>query len=464
MYLPFEPISIWYKGDKIYNNYRSTISIAAYDDQARHYYCSRYGWQRQDFDDINWKAVDKAMSMLSRHTRVWASKFSCGFLGIARMLSRREYWLDNKCPRCGNCDETCQHVIQCPAAAHREQMLRRVDDFNMWMQTQHVDPDMVSDIIMITTSWIQCETVDPATIITPAIQHQYHLGWEHFVMGRLSKSLTVHLHEFYTNKTSRRNAQGVTARIIRWLWTDLIRPAWNDRNACVHRNTYADKSMRLLDDTKTEVAELYNNTDRTVLSYMDRQLFDTDLNEIMQRPQHQLDAWIQSVESAVRMASRSATTITDPTQPCLPFAQQPPPRDRQDDAQTTVKKIPTSRNSPHLTPVQLRIARRRYYRDKRLTDEIAVTAPPIVHGPGEAVTQTGDGTTEPDAVVTAQQALMPQRRRKRRRSAAVTRRKESAAASNEQPVRRRPRLSTLHRYWTSDENKRRMLQGSWKPP
>lgn len=190
------------------------MNVAAFYDKARQYYCSRYRWSKQVFDEINWKAVGKAMSMVSISTRVSASKFSCGFVGTARMLSRREYWLDNKCPRCGSCDERYNHVLQCPSSVHREQMICMIDDFDMWLKTRHADPDMISDIIMITTAWIKSEPIDPTNILTPAIRHQHQLGWEHFILGRLCNDIATHLHDFYKNKSSQRNAQSVTAQII----------------------------------------------------------------------------------------------------------------------------------------------------------------------------------------------------------------------------------------------------------
>lgn len=325
------------------------MNTAAFHDRASQYYCSRYGWTKKDFDKINWMAVDKAMKMCSSSTRAWASKFSCGFIGTTKMLSRREYWLDNKCPRCGECDEICIHILQCPSPSHREQMLRKVDDFDMWLKTKHVDPDMVSGIIMVTNAWIKGEQVVLETILTPTIQQQYQIGWDHFILGRLCTDITVHLHDFYKSKSSKWNAQSVTAHIIRWLWTSLTRPAWNDRNAYVHSHSGADKSKRLLENMKIEVRELYDNTDTSIIGYSDRQLFDTDIDELLQRSQKQLIAWIQSVESAIRHASRSATVIADPTQPHLNFA--PPQSIEQPNPTITLaKKYPYPVTRPILPP------------------------------------------------------------------------------------------------------------------
>lgn len=110
------------------------------------YYCGK------NFETINWGAIQRAMSTCSLSTRIWIAKYSCGFVGTAQVLARREYWLENRCPRCGHHNETYMHVIQCPHPPHREQMLRRLGEFKMWLKARHIDADIIQDIIMITTA------------------------------------------------------------------------------------------------------------------------------------------------------------------------------------------------------------------------------------------------------------------------------------------------------------------------
>ena len=185
---------------KIYNNYRSRLLVNTYHHQAQQYYCSKCSWNSQTFQSINWLAIQRAMSMCSSATRVWVSKFSCDFIGTARMLARREYWLESKCPRCGSDNETTTHIIQCPHPPHREQIDRRIDDFRLWMESRHFEPDLCADIINVTTSWVRGDESAHPSITCAPVATQLQIGWDHFKMGRVNKSITDHLHSFYLTK------------------------------------------------------------------------------------------------------------------------------------------------------------------------------------------------------------------------------------------------------------------------
>ena len=117
--------------------------------------------------------------------------------------------------------------------------------------------------------------------------------------------------------------------MIHWLWTHLLCPSWNERNTLVHKHYRAEKSKRQLSDTLIEVEELYQNTDRDSLGYIDRQLLEVDICELRQRPQHQLDAWIMSIEAAIRSAAISSAPPADPNQQHLSFARPPVPVQRE---------------------------------------------------------------------------------------------------------------------------------------
>lgn len=61
-------------------------------------------------------------------------------------------------------------------------------------------------------------------------------------------------------------------------------------NTYVHRPYGADKSKQLYSDTKTESTEIFNTIDIGNLCCNDRHLMEVDLEELLERPQNQLDA------------------------------------------------------------------------------------------------------------------------------------------------------------------------------
>lgn len=111
--LPFGRIAIYHNNMKIYKYFNTIVINQCYIPRVRQYYCRKYGWNEAAFSSVNWDAVEGAMSRCNPSTAKWVTKFSSGFLGTAKHLTRREYWLDNKCPLCRNCVENNTHIIWC---------------------------------------------------------------------------------------------------------------------------------------------------------------------------------------------------------------------------------------------------------------------------------------------------------------------------------------------------------------
>lgn len=90
LHLPCESISIWHHDRKIYTSFNHHLAQIGCTDIVQSYYCNKYKWISIQFQQVNWTAIDKAMYMCTPSTRTWISKFACGFIGTAQMLSRRE--------------------------------------------------------------------------------------------------------------------------------------------------------------------------------------------------------------------------------------------------------------------------------------------------------------------------------------------------------------------------------------
>ena len=348
--LPFESIAIWLDDKKIYKNFNSELLNFCSMPQIRAYYMKKYQWDQTAFQAINWEAINSAMKLVSFSTRTWLSKFNCGFIGTAAMLSYREYWLHDSCPLCSLTKETNQHILQCPHPPHRQKLLMLLNDLKIWLSTSNCEPILASEIIRITTLWMNPQN-HHITSNCPPIQHQIQIGWHHLLFGKISKRITEWQHNYVIAHSLRRDAQSWTSRFIQKIWTKLLRPAWQHRNSVVHSHEKRTTTTRLYQDIQEEVSELYRSTDVEMLAAIDKPLFDQPLDTLLQQPQQQLQAWCNSVETAMKYSLQPSSTTHDPTQLHLPFAP-PPIRLQQPPVQ---EPLPTAVNSPHLTPIQRRI-------------------------------------------------------------------------------------------------------------
>ena len=85
-------------------------------------------WQedRQPFPEdhehtIAWSAITKASQLWPWGKTKWQTKLWTGFAPVRRVLKRRREWSHDLFPQCFKKNETCLHVLQCPADSARTQ-------------------------------------------------------------------------------------------------------------------------------------------------------------------------------------------------------------------------------------------------------------------------------------------------------------------------------------------------------
>ena len=344
--LPFEKMSLWHDNIKIYRNYRKTMSQKCHILKVRQYYCRKYGWTRHNFDDVNWDAVDGAMQLSTPTTTKWISKLSCGFVGLAKTLARREYWLDSMCPRCNHHTEDNIHLITCPHVDIRSKLNSALLELENWMTSTGSSPHLSFEIIRSIKHWVDCQTMNGFDTTIPAIQRQLDIGWSHFMFGRISIAITSHQQNYFTSQSSRRTGQSWTSQLIQKLWTLILRPMWNHRNKYVHGKE-PKTTARLHSDIIQEATELYFSTDKDNLQSQDRHLLEPSLSSILSRRHFEIVAWINSIEMSIHSAAHNLEPTNDRTQtfllPHVPIPPHPAPPAR--------VPLPTIENTPHLSSV-----------------------------------------------------------------------------------------------------------------
>ena len=122
LHLPYEKIGLYHEGIKLYKNFGPYMIEKCNERRAKTYCCRKYHWTPNQFRSIKWDALSGAMKRCTPSTSKLISKFSCGFVGTAKTLSRREYWLDSACPLCNVMEEDNTHIICCPHPPHRQRI------------------------------------------------------------------------------------------------------------------------------------------------------------------------------------------------------------------------------------------------------------------------------------------------------------------------------------------------------
>ena len=279
------------------------------ESRAKTYYCRKYHWTSDQFQSINWDIITSSMTKCNVSTAKWVSKFSCGFVGTAKTLARREYWLGSHCPLCNNTDEDNTHIICCPHPPHRERVLNNLQDLYEWMEFINFPPTILDEIKRANEIWLNDQTLSGITSHIPCIQSQIELGWQHFIYGRTHVEIAYQIQCHYDRTRHRRSSQQVLSQLIYRLWTKVIRPQWNARNKIVHALDVTTTQTREHSDLIEEVTERYQSTNSEMLAYEDRKLFTIPLDELKLKPVSYLKAWNDSVDIAIRSSSMTSNNM-----------------------------------------------------------------------------------------------------------------------------------------------------------
>jgi hypothetical protein len=160
-------------------------------------------WERKDgiptekTHQVNWKASKLALKEQPRGLQRWHAKWATRHCAVGRMMKIRKEWSHNKCPLCGQQEETTLHVIQCTRATNIWN--QTLAELRIWLDEQSTEPTLLEAIITNLQKWRQ-NTPDFNRNTKPALHQtllqQNDIGWYSFILGRHAKGFEriQHLH------------------------------------------------------------------------------------------------------------------------------------------------------------------------------------------------------------------------------------------------------------------------------
>jgi hypothetical protein len=98
--------------------------------------------QQDQFEEVEWPAVNTALTEVPRMFQVWAGKQVCGVAGTNEMQARYTPNHDRRCPSCGVQVETCGHVLFCEEAGRVDLLHKSVDLVDGWLKDQGTDEQL----------------------------------------------------------------------------------------------------------------------------------------------------------------------------------------------------------------------------------------------------------------------------------------------------------------------------------
>ena len=160
---------------------------------------------------IDWLAIGTAMKESSLYKRHFVSKHSTGHCGVGKMMKRWGFRTDDSCPRCKAAEESAPHVILCPHPSASKLWLEQVDSLKNWLKAQKTKGDIIMAIIrnlkkLRKIGGIYGHHYKDKRLKT-AVTAQDQIGWDQFMLGRISKHWSILQAQHYRDIKSRRTGE-----------------------------------------------------------------------------------------------------------------------------------------------------------------------------------------------------------------------------------------------------------------
>ena len=318
--IPSSKVVLMIEQTDITSKYATHLRKAAAQPAMRTRFRKQYGWDKSDFDSVDWNAHHCALRKPSYAEKKFITKFIHQILPMGEVYHKIDPTQSITCPSCKAHRECEAHLYQCPA--RRLAMVTFLsEDLATFLEQQYTCPALAHILLDTLNSEVHGRTpafqhrhggADPR--FRALLQAQTNIGWSQIFQGRLVTNWAILQEDFLeTNnsefKLDRRYHTGdIWARkLISLLWL-AMRAQWDLRNADRHGRTkaanHAIRHARLL----TSITALHN--DAPLMLANDRAILDAEPipEETVQNPAR-LEHWVRQTRIIVNKSKADATAV-----------------------------------------------------------------------------------------------------------------------------------------------------------
>ena len=246
---------------------------------------------------IHWSAQHRAMKQEPFGKKRFLVKFFAHQAATGRALLRRKHQDHDRCPRCDAPNEDTHHVLTCPSPEAAKCWSQALTDLHLWMQSVNTEPSIAEAIRQKLDGWhnghnSHVHTHDPT--LSRALSQQDKIGWENFLLGRISPSFGCLQNIHYQQMGSRRNGNSWTSQLITQCYA-LIWTMWEHRNH-IRVNDLTAQDRRHLRALRNQIHREFKLGKSTLLP-ADKWLLSHKGN-LLNKSIEELTAWLDKISAA----------------------------------------------------------------------------------------------------------------------------------------------------------------------
>ena len=185
----------------------------------------------EDFDSVDWDAVEDSAKTGSKTHNMWLSKHMTGICGVGKWMHRWKHWTEASCPCCGVEIETTRHVVECTSTRMSQHFHECITDLSRWLTAQQTHPNIdsfVIDVLSRRQLGLLPEEVAPDDI-GEAVETQNRIGWTALLEGRMAKQWRQTQSNCHKSVGSRKTARSWAANLVSQL-KEIAHSMWLKRD------------------------------------------------------------------------------------------------------------------------------------------------------------------------------------------------------------------------------------------
>ena len=256
--LPLESVGVFVGAQKLTSGSSKCLRYWAHHQLARKHFFTSKVITPQQFREVNWPCVYKALHSVPRMFAVWACKQINNIAGTNANIGRYQKDHDRKCPSCRQVDETCAHVLTCMETGRVEMLNASIDLLNKWMKRVGTDARLRRAIIVFakrrgSKKMIHIPGMDGARYAKFA-ESQDVIGWRRFMEGMVSKEMVKIQDNYHTFHGGKYDALGWTEQLVIRL-LEVTHGQWLYRNVLVHDQVSGILATQRKERLQTEIEQ-----------------------------------------------------------------------------------------------------------------------------------------------------------------------------------------------------------------
>jgi hypothetical protein len=265
-------------------------------DMILDYWAQKDCLQESTPHEVDWKALDKALSACNSGIRREMIKHSTGYFAHGQNQLQRKFWKHSKCPRCDAEVEDADHIVKCPTP----------EATNIWeggitglriklrdIKTKSCIEEILRERLNAWRNKTPYKTyLHLPRLVALALEEQDKSGWDNALYGRWVKGWALAQDEDFKrrkiDRTGRRWLAAIIAQLFKTSW-DM----WEHRNGILHNMEKGAESKQINADILQEFQQGFAGLPASIQTWTNK-----PQEEVLQSKLAARRAWLRKIRAA----------------------------------------------------------------------------------------------------------------------------------------------------------------------